>query len=94
MSLYAAYSLRLAARDTVLPPLVGSAAEVERLVTDATGSERVQAAIVVWSGGDMARLRDAVALASADWRDVLVRADLADEDGSSRLDAELGTTTP
>lgn len=75
-------------------PSAGSAAEVERLVTDATESERVQAAIVVWSGGDMARLRDAVALADAVWRDVLMRSHFADEDWSSRLDAELGTTTP
>ena len=74
-------------------PSAGSAAEVERLVTDATELERVQAAIVVWSGGDMVRLHDAVALAGADRRDVLVRADLADEDWASRLDAELGTTT-
>ena len=75
-------------------PSAGSAAEVERLVTDATESERVQAAIVLWSGGDLGRLHEAIALAGADWRDVLVRADLADEDWSSRLDDELGTTTP
>jgi hypothetical protein len=53
-----------------------------------------RAAIVLWSGGDLARLSDAVALAAADWRDVLMRADLADGDWSLRLDAELGTTTP
>ncbi len=74
-------------------PSAGSAAEVERLVTEATESERVQAGIVLWSGGDMARLHDAVALAGVDWRDVLMRADLADEDWPSRLDAELGATT-
>ena len=75
-------------------PSAGSAAEVERLVTDTTDTERVQAAMVVWSGGDMDRLRDAVALAGVDWRDVLMRANLADEDWSARLDAELGPTTP
>jgi hypothetical protein len=74
-------------------PVAGGAEEVERLVADANDSERIQAAIVLWSGGDMARLQDAVALARTDWRDVLVRAHLADEDWSSRLDAELGTTT-
>jgi hypothetical protein len=70
-----------------------SADEVERLVTDATDSERIQAAIVMWSRGDLSRLQDALALARVDWRDVLVRAGLADDDWSSRLDTELGSPT-
>lgn len=75
-------------------PAAGSAGEVERLVADATDSERIQAAIVMWSRGDMSRLRDSLDLAAIDWRDVLVRAGLGDEDWPSRLDSELGPTTP
>jgi hypothetical protein len=73
-------------------PAAGSADEVERLVADATDSERIQAAIVMWSRGDMSRLRDSLDLAAIDWRDVLVRAGLADDDWPSRLDSELGPT--
>jgi hypothetical protein len=68
----------------------GSAAAVIGFVTAAGESERVQAAVVVWASGDLARLRDACDLAGRDWRDVLVRADLADADWRLRLDAELG----
>ncbi|MBM7774575.1 hypothetical protein JOD54_004779 [Actinokineospora baliensis] len=57
---------------------------------DTLGTERVQAAIVLLADGDMARLRDALALSVVDWRDVLVGASLADEDWPSRLDRELG----
>jgi hypothetical protein len=70
----------------------GSAAAVIDMVAAADESERVQAAVVLWAGGDLARLRDARDLARLDWRDVLVRADLADEDWRLRLDAELGPT--
>ena len=48
----------------------------------------------MWSRGDMSRLRDSLDLAAIDWRDVLVRAGLGDEDWPSRLDSELGPTTP
>jgi hypothetical protein len=44
----------------------------------------------VWGAGNLDRVRDAVELAERDWRDVLVRADLADGDWASRLDVELG----
>jgi len=53
-------------------------------------SERVQAAIVLLAAGDIGRLRRAVDLAAADWRDVLVAAGLADEDWPVQLDRELG----
>ena len=52
--------------------------------------ERVLSAVVLWSRGDRRRLDDAAALAAIDWRDVLVRADLADEDWTIRLDVVLG----
>ncbi|HZC54384.1 MAG TPA: hypothetical protein VE441_18090 [Mycobacterium sp.] len=71
-------------------PDEGSAAEVVRLVDKADESERVQAAIVLWSRGDLHRLRDALDLAKHDWRDVLVRAELADDDWPIKLDEALG----
>lgn len=37
--------------------------------------------------------QEIAALARVDWRDVLVRADLADDDWSYRLDNELGPAT-
>lgn len=61
-----------------------------RLVSEASDSERVQAAIVVWARGDLSRLRSSLELARSDWRDVLVRGDLADADWPTKLDAELG----
>lgn len=73
-------------------PAPGSADEAARLVSEANGSERVQAAIVLWAGGNLCRLRSGVALSAVDWRDVLVRGGLADEDWEDRLDAELGPT--
>ena len=70
-------------------PEPGSAPEVLELVETVADTERVQAAIVLWAKGDIARLYDAAELALADWRDVLVRASLADEDWPARLDVEL-----
>jgi hypothetical protein len=71
-------------------PDPGSAASVIELVGAAGESERVQAAIVLWANGDLARLRDAVDLARTDWRDVLIRGRLADEDWRVQLDIQLG----
>ncbi|HZN80153.1 MAG TPA: hypothetical protein VFC01_10760 [Mycobacterium sp.] len=71
-------------------PERGSASSVIELVGSIGDSERVQAAVVVWGAGNLDRVRDAVELAERDWRDVLVRADLADGDWASRLDVELG----
>ena len=55
-----------------------------------TTVERVQAAVVMLSAGDMARFEQQIALAERDWRDVLVAAGLAREDWPKRLDAYLG----
>lgn len=71
-------------------PDEGSAEEVVRLVETAEAGERLQAAIVLWRRGDLYRLRDALELAQRDWRDVLVRAELADADWPSKLDEVLG----
>lgn len=70
-------------------PAYGAAEQVVAIVRAAGETERVQAAVVIWGHGDVARIRDAHDLALADLRDVLVRADLADEDWAYRLDAEL-----
>jgi hypothetical protein len=63
---------------------------VARMVAAAGDSERIQAAVIFWARGKLERLRSSCELAKQDWRDVLVRGDLADEDWRSRLDAELG----
>ena len=52
--------------------------------------ERVQAAIVLAAAGDEGRLEQAFAQAETDWRDILVAADLADENWRERLDDEFG----
>lgn len=52
--------------------------------------ERVQAAIMLWARGDLTRLRDACRLAREDWRDALMRGELAADDWREKLDAELG----
>jgi len=56
-------------------------------------SERVQAAIVLVAAGDIGRLRRAIDLAAADWRDVLVAAGLADQDWPVKLERQLGPYT-
>jgi hypothetical protein len=68
----------------------GSADEVIRLVAAASDSERVQAAIVLFSAGDESLVRDGVALAATDWRDVLMRAGLESEQWPDRLHDALG----
>ncbi|WP_246117325.1 hypothetical protein [Cellulomonas composti] len=71
-------------------PEPGSATEAVRIVDESSDLERVQAAIVLWAKGDLGKLRDASRLAHEDWRDALVRGELADDDWQERLDAELG----
>jgi hypothetical protein len=71
----------------------GSSSEVARIVAETSDCERVQTAIVLYAAGDLERLRSAVRLANADWRDVLVSAGLAEDGWPERLDAELGSHT-
>ena len=52
--------------------------------TTAIGLERIRFAVLRCSGGDLARLRDAIKLAKIDWRDVLVAAGFA-----ARVEAHL-----
>ena len=51
--------------------------------------ERIQAAIVLWARGDVNRFRDSLALAHVDWRDVLVRGGLENDDWEHVLDSAL-----
>lgn len=60
----------------------------ERTTPD--GKERIQVAIVLLANGDLSRLREALAQANSDWRDVLVSAGLEHGDWRERLDQELG----
>jgi hypothetical protein len=57
-------------------------------------SERVRAAVILLAAGNLGRLRQALDLAKADWRDVLVAAGLAEDNWPERLDAELGPAIP
>ncbi|WP_406210476.1 hypothetical protein OH807_40780 [Kitasatospora sp. NBC_01560] len=85
-------------------PERGSAPEILRILDalpDTAGydakmfeSERLQAAIVVLAQGSIRQFREAVRLASTDWRDLLVAAELADADWPDRLSAELGPEHP
>jgi hypothetical protein len=76
-------------------PEPGSAPEVIRLITElaqesfsaAVGTERVQAAIILFARGNISRLRQAF---EKDWRDLLMDTDLANDDWPARLDWELG----
>ncbi|MFD5146017.1 hypothetical protein [Streptomyces sp. NPDC058401] len=57
-----------------------------------TTPERLTAAVVFFARGDVRRVRSAVRLASTDWRDLLMAADLGHENWPARLDEELGDT--
>jgi len=59
---------------------------------DLAGLERIQAAVVLAAKGSWQTFEAQANLAEIDWRDVLVAADLADEDWPLRLDHELGPT--
>ncbi|WP_134767824.1 hypothetical protein [Nocardioides sp. 1609] len=52
--------------------------------------ERIQAALVIRSGGERARFDGMLRLAREDWRDLLVAADLGHGDWRNVLDDVLG----
>jgi hypothetical protein len=85
-----AISDRLVARIARDFPEPGSSTEVARLVEAASDSERIQAAIVLGSRGDLHRLQQLIELTKVDWRDTLVDGGLANEDWPQRLERELG----
>jgi predicted type IV restriction endonuclease len=76
----------------------GGSDEVGRLLAAVESGkqdrERILAAVVFIARGDIARLRQAIALSKEDWRDVLVAGGLADADWPSVLDARLGPLAP
>ncbi len=74
-------------------PGPGDAAEVAKLVLEASDTERVQAGIVLVAGGRLDALVDAVELARLGWRDLLVAAGLANADWPDQLDARLGPSS-
>jgi hypothetical protein len=51
---------------------------------------RIQAALVVQSGGSWSYFMDGLGLLEQDWRDVLVSGGLADQDWTDVLSRELG----
>ncbi|MBV9486690.1 MAG: hypothetical protein JO246_11605 [Frankiaceae bacterium] len=61
------------------------------IVVGGQASERIQACLVIRTGGDWNDFQRRLALAKLDWRDALVAADLADADWPQRLDAVLGS---
>ena len=52
--------------------------------------ERIQACVVLPTGGDWASFLRRLALVNRDWRDALVAADLAQPDWPKRLTTQLG----
>jgi hypothetical protein len=56
---------------------------------ESANTERIQLAALLLAQGHLRRLDGAVALGLTDWRDLLVAADLANEDWRDRVDVEL-----
>jgi hypothetical protein len=54
--------------------------------------ERIQAALVIPTGGDWREFRDMLQLAHEDWRDLLVAAGLGHDNWPRRLNRVLGRT--
>ena len=52
--------------------------------------ERIQAALVITTGGDWSRFQGMLRLTHEDWRDLLVAADLGHDDWPRRLSEVLG----
>lgn len=71
-------------------PEAGSADEVTRLVSEASDSERIQAAIVFKAHGDIREIQRQVDLVAVDWRDVLMYSGLEHDAWPSVLDSRLG----
>jgi hypothetical protein len=82
---------RLSARIRSDFPEPGAADELIARLGTLDHDERVQAAIVLWANGDLSRFEDSFVLTEVDWRDVLVRGGLANDDWRGRLEVALGT---
>jgi hypothetical protein len=64
--------------------------ELDDKVFSGNASERVLAAVIFRSRGDLDRFLDSVRVAEEDWRDVLMQGGLAHDDWPSKLDELLG----
>ena len=68
---------------------------LERLkVTHQVDPERVHAAILLAARGNQTMFQDAVEHAQSDWRDLLDRTGMADDDWQGLVDAEFGIDSP
>lgn len=68
---------------------------LERLrVTSQVDPERIHAAILIAARGSQTMFQDAVEHAQSDWRDLLDRTGLADDEWRRLVDAEFGTNPP
>jgi hypothetical protein len=68
-------------------------ASLELAMAEWQSRERIEAAILLLSGGDSAKFDHHAEVAEIDWRDVLVLSGLGDEAWSARLDEELGRSS-
>ncbi|MFJ7415613.1 hypothetical protein ACIQWZ_33145 [Streptomyces sp. NPDC098077] len=64
--------------------------EAERRVFNEAAEEKVTAAVVIVADGSADKLLDAIELMEADWRDLLIAADLACADWPARLNDVFG----
>lgn len=82
------------ARDfgTSAPPMLST---LERLkITPQVDPERIHAAILIAARGNSSLFQDALEHAHVDWRDLLDRTGLADDDWAQVLRDELGEGSP
>ncbi len=68
-------------------------ADLELGGTSPDGDERICGALVIIADGDIDRLIEAAAAAEIDWRDVLVRTGLENDDWRAHLDVALAPPT-
>jgi hypothetical protein len=66
--------------------------EAEGRVFHEAAAEKITAAVVILADGSVDKLLGAIELMEADWRDLLIAADLARADWPSRLDDIFGTS--
>ena len=71
-------------------PVLQTLRELPAGVIGGQDPERIQASLVIRTGGDWHAFQQRLALAQTDWRDALVGADLGSGDWRERLDAVLG----
>ena len=71
-------------------PVLQTLRDLPHTVIAGQDPERIQASLVIRTGGDWHAFEERLALAKMDWRDSLVGSDLGNEDWPQRLDAVLG----